>query len=657
MMTVMCGIAGVVRLDGKDVDIVAFYVALTSMRHRGPDDEGAVLIESTTGKFEERGGPDTPKELSLVDLRSPTTLRPNVVLGNRRLSIIDISIKGHQPQKNEKCTVWVVHNGEVYNYRELRDELIKTGHKFFSDSDTEVIVHGYEEWGIDLLLSKMIGMWGFSIWDQSTKKLYLVRDRFGIKPLYYYFDDAQFAFSSEIKAINAMFQTKINERRIAEFLWFMPYKSDETFFEGINQVLAAHYAELDIATKSFKTKRYWQLSDINASYKETDLNLATKRIYELFECSVKLHMRSDVPIGTCLSGGLDSSSIICLSQRLLREGSLAEKGLKNVKRLETFSSAPQEKRISEVPYIEKVVRHCDVKPHFTTPTLEDFLKDFEELVSIHDEPFRGLSVYMQYRVMKLAKENSIKVLLDGQGGDECLAGYQRYLRDYLKDLVKEGKYFKAFIEFFLTLDLTAPFFWRYFRRKFGIREKTMSEVVIVKRPPDRSPELSINSLASRLRYDLLAGSIIELLKYEDRNSMAFSIESRVPFLFHPMIEYLFRLPMSTKIRDGWTKYILREAMKGILPEKIRRRRSKLGFPAPDKEWGKKLIKERMNWCIEIVEHAKDYVNPKSFGNLCRRILSKGWSEDIELFWRILILSKWIQIRNRMAVTHEDSIPW
>ncbi len=492
----------------------------------------------------------------------------------------------------------------------------------------------------------MIGMWGFSLWDQGAKKLYLARDRFGIKPLYYYLDDVQFAFASEIKALNTMFPANINERRIAEFLWFMPYKPDETFLEGIYQVQAAHYAELDFATKNFRTKRYWQLSDINASYKDTDLNAATKTFYELFEHSVKLHLRSDVSVGTCLSGGLDSSSIVCLSQRLLREGFLEEKGLKNVKKIETFSSAPQEKRISEVQYIEEVVRHYEIKPHYTTPTFEDFLKDFEELVSIHDEPFREPSVYMQYRVMKLAKENGMKVLLDGQGGDECLAGYQRYLPNYLKDLVKERKYLKAFIEFFLTLDLTAPFFWRYFRRKFGIREKAMSEVVIVKRPTDTVREYSTNSLATRLRYDLLTGSIIELLKYEDTNSMTFSIESRVPFLFHPIIEYLFKLPMSVKIRNGWTKYILREAMKGVLPEKIRTRRSKLGFPAPSEEWARRLVKERMDWCIETVEHSKDYLNLKGFENLCRRILSKGWSEDVELFWRILILSKWIQIRNR-----------
>jgi asparagine synthase (glutamine-hydrolysing) len=646
MIRIMCGIAGVVRLDARDVDIGTFYTALSLMRHRGPDDEGMVLIDNSTGKFEERGGVDTPQELGLADVHDPTMLKSTVILGNRRLSIIDLSIKAHQPQKNEDHTVWVVLNGEVYNYRELKEELAKAGHKFQSDSDTEVIIHGYEQWGMDLLLSKMIGMWGFALWDQSRGKLYLVRDRFGIKPLYYHIEDAQLIFSSEIKAIRVLFPAKMNDRRIAEFLWFRPYKSDETFFDSINQVMAAHYVELNTATKKLETIRYWQLSEVNMSYEKTDFIGETKTFYQLFEQSIKLHMRSDVPVGTCLSGGLDSSSIVCLSQKLLREGALAEKGLENVRKLKTFSSSPQEKRISEVPYIEEVVRYSDVEPHFMTPTFDDFLKDFEELVSIHDEPFQDPSTYMQYRVIKLAKENGIKVLLDGQGGDECLAGYQRYLRDYLKDLVKEGKYVKAFVDFFRTLDLTAPFFWRYLRKKSGMRQRALAEVITATRPLERPLEYETNNLANRLRYDLLAGSIIEILKYEDTNSMAFSIESRVPFLFHPMIEYLFKLPMTAKINGKWTKFILREAMKGVLPEKVRMRRSKLGFPAPSEEWAKKLIKGRTDLCIETVTCAKDYVDLKNFENLCKRILAKGRSEDIELFWRILILSKWMQTLKR-----------
>jgi asparagine synthase (glutamine-hydrolysing) len=639
----MCGIAGVARLDNGNIDVSTFCAALTSMRHRGPDDEGAVLIDSNTGKFEERGGLDTPPELGLPDISVPTNLKVNLALGSRRLSIIDLSTNAHQPLKNEDRTIWVVLNGEVYNYRELKDKLVKTGHKFVSDGDTEVIVHGYEEWGIDHLLSKMIGMWGFAVWDQKEKQITLARDRFGIKPLYYHFDGTQLTFASEIKAIRALAKSEINQNRVAEFLWSKPYRANETFYEGINQVMASHFLKLDFNTGKLNIQKYWELSNIDTSYRNIDPEEATKNFYELFEKSIRFHMRSDVPVGTCLSGGLDSSSIVCTAQKLLDKSELHEKGLAGVKNLKTFSSVPQERRISELSYIEETVRQSGVEPFYVTPTFEEFFNDFDRVVSIHDEPFLGPSVYMGYRVMKLAKENGIKVLLDGQGGDECLAGYQKYLLDYLFDLAKAHRYFKAIREFISTIDLTRPYFTKYLRRRFGISKSAFEKVIRKDVPPDTPAEYPVNNLAEHLRYDLLAGSIIEILKYEDTNSMIFSIESRVPFLFHPLIEYLFILPMSVKIRNGWTKYLLREAMRGTLPEKIRKRRSKLGFPAPEEEWARRLIKEKMDWCFMTVKTAADYVDSEGFQKLCTRILSRKRSEDIQLFWRIMIFSKWLQL--------------
>jgi asparagine synthase (glutamine-hydrolysing) len=639
----MCGIAGIAKLDGKTVDTAAFMKALTIMRHRGPDDEGSVLLETSSGKYEERGGPDTPKDLHLADLRSPTKMKTNLVFGNRRLSIIDLSARGHQPISNEDRTVWVVFNGEVYNYRELRDELVKAGHTFAGDSDTETVVHGYEEWGTTALLSKMVGMWGFALWDQKRKLIVLARDRFGMKPLYYHYDRAQLVFASEIKAIRALIKSEINQNRIAEFLWSKPYKASETFYERINQVMASHFLELDFSTKKPKVQSYWELSNIDTSYRTMDPEEATKNFYDLFEKSIRFHMRSDVPVGTCLSGGLDSSSIVCTAQKLLDKSELQEKGLEGVKKLRTFSSAPQEQRISELSYIEETVRHSGVEPFYVTPTFEEFFNDFGKVVSIHDEPFLGPSVYMGYRVIKLAKENGIKVLLDGQGGDECLAGYQKYLLDYLFDLVRAHRYFKAVREFISTTDLTRPYFTKYLRRRFGISKNAFEKVIKKEMPLDAPAEYRVNNLAEHLRYDLLAGSIIEILKYEDTNSMVFSIESRVPFLFHPMIEYLFSLPMSVKIRNGWTKYLLREAMKGTLPEKVRLRRSKLGFPAPDEEWAKQLIMEKKDWCTETVKAAGEYVELEGFQELCVRIMAKKRSEDIQLFWRIMIFSKWLQL--------------
>ena len=415
----MCGIAGIIELNGGLVNVVQFSTILTSMKHRGQDDEGSVLIDTSTGLFEERGGPDTPKEIALEDLCLPSRIEADLVLGNRRLSIIDLSINGHQPQSNEKKTVWIVFNGEIYNYRELTEELSHLGHVFKSDSDTEVLVHGYEEWGIERLLSRMSGMWAFALWDQRLNKLFLARDRFGIKPIFYQIDKEQMVFASEIKAIRKILPSEVNTSRISEFLWFRPYSSGETFFQGVNQVKAAHYIELDLSSKNMKQTRYWDITELNTTYGETHLKEVAESWYQLFEQSIRLHLRSDVPIGTCLSGGLDSSSIVCVSQRLLTSGALTEKGLEKVQSIKTFSSIPEQKRISEAEYIEDVVMHCGAEPFFTTPTYEDFIQDFDRLINLHDEPFMGPSVYMQYRVIRLAKENGVKCCLTAKEQMKC----------------------------------------------------------------------------------------------------------------------------------------------------------------------------------------------------------------------------------------------
>jgi asparagine synthase (glutamine-hydrolysing) len=637
----MCGIAGIVKLDGSTADLKQFSHAMNTIRHRGPDDEGAVIIETPTGRFEERGGKDTLPQLELTKLQAPTDLKVDLIMANRRLAIIDLTPSGHQPQHNEDHNIWLVFNGEVYNFRELREELTAAGHRFSSNTDTEVVIHGYEEWGIERLLSKMIGMWGFALWDQCRKKLYLVRDRFGIKPLYYHKDNAMLIFGSEIKFIRTLFKTKINEKRVSEFLWFLPYDPKETFFEDVNQVLPSHYMELDLSSKKMEEMKYWDIKDVNRSYRDLeDYEAAIKEFYDHLERSVKYHMISDVPVGTCLSGGLDSSTIVCLAQKLLVEGKISEKGLTGVKRLKTFSSIPKEERISEAFYIECVVNESGVEGYSVTPTLEDFLRDFEKILLIHDEPFQNPSVYMQFRVMELAKKNGVKVLLDGQGADELLGGYHSYLKLYIKDLMKESP-IKFLKEGFKIRDIAMPLMWRYVRNKIGLRKSFMREILKVK--SQRSPRTNNKSFTDVLRYDLLQGGLLELLKYEDINSMAFSIESRVPFLYHPLAEYLFKQPMSLRIKDGWTKFVLREAMKGILPEEVRLRRSKLGFPAPDVEWAKRLIQENPSWCMSLMKYSEGYVNSEGFLKLCRRIVTMGWQEDVLLFWRIIILSKWLAL--------------
>jgi asparagine synthase (glutamine-hydrolysing) len=632
---VMCGISGVISLNGRNVDVAVLEKATNIMRHRGPDDEGYVLIgESAT----EYGGKDSRVKLP----RIRDEKNASVGLGHRRLSIIDVSPNGHQPFCNEDRTIWVVYNGEVYNYRELRESL--DGHTFKSDTDTEVLLHGYEEWGIEDLLKRMVGMWAFVIVDVSGRAVYLVRDRFGIKPLYYNKNDDVFVFASEIKAVRVLQPSnKLNEGRIIDYLSSAYYDSEQTFFEDVKQVKPAHYLKIDLEKKTVEEVEYWKIGDICNTYDKVDVGPVSSKFREYFVESIKLHLRSDVPVGTCLSGGLDSSSIVCTAQMLLDKNAVKEKGLGP--RIRTFSSIPREKEVSEEEYIAEVNRQEKTEAYAVTPTLDEFMADLDALVETHDEPFVGPSTYMQYRVMKLAKERGVKVLLDGQGADESLGGYYSYLAYYFNDLRRQRSYLKLMEEAFHFRGQLSPFVGKVLRRKLGLWEKTVEGLVKVSPIPssiDKYLKPGSKTFAEQLKEDVVGRNLLELLKYEDRNSMNFSIESRVPFLYHPMIEYIFSLPMSTKINNGWTKLVLREAMKDILPGNIRKRKSKLGFPAPIEGWALELISRNKQELKNSIQSIEKYIDPEIFEKLMDNITKHRYDEDIKLFWRILIFERWHQ---------------
>jgi asparagine synthase (glutamine-hydrolysing) len=631
----MCGISGVISLNRRNVDVAVLEKATNVMRYRGPDDEGYVLIgESAT----EYGGKDSRVKLP----RMRDEKNASVGLGHRRLSIIDVSPNGHQPLCNEDRTVWVVYNGEVYNYRELRKSL--DSHTFKSDTDTEVLLHGYEEWGIEDLLKRMVGMWAFVIVDMNRSTMYLVRDRFGIKPLYYNKNDGALVFASEIKAVRVLQPSdKLNEGRIIDYLSSAYYDSEQTFFEDVKQVKPAHYLKIDLEKKALEEVEYWKIGDICNGYGKVNVGPVSSKFREYFVESIKLHLRSDVPVGTCLSGGLDSSSIVCTAQMLLDENAVKEKGLGP--RIRTFSSIPREKEVSEEEYIEEVNRQEKTEAYAVTPTLDEFIADLDALVETHDEPFVGPSTYMQYRVMKLAKEKGVKVLLDGQGADESLGGYYSYLAYYFKDLKRQGSYLKLLKEAFHFRGQLSPFVGKVLRRKLGLWEKTVEGLVKVSpisSSIDKYLDTGSKTFAEQLKEDVVGRNLLELLKYEDRNSMNFSIESRVPFLYHPMIEYIFSLPMSAKISNGWTKLILREAMKSILPEKIRKRKSKLGFPAPIESWALELICRNKQELKNSIQSIEKYIDPEIFEKLMDNITRHRYDEDIKLFWRILIFERWHQ---------------
>jgi asparagine synthase (glutamine-hydrolysing) len=552
----VCGIVGFNWQDSEHLEKM-----METLRDRGPDGEGKYLDEF-------------------------------VSLGHRRLAIIDLSPAGHQPMSNEDETLWLTYNGEIYNYVELVEELKKKGHQFRSKTDSEVILHAYEEWGRECV-SRFNGMFAFCIYDRNQMQFFLARDRFGVKPLYYHLQNGRFTFASEIKAIleDPTIPRRPNEPLIYDYLVYNCYDhTQETFFQGINALLPGHSLVFDLREQRTEHYRWYDIPlrpfDQGASEKEI-----LTHFRELLIDAIRLRLRSDVEVGSCLSGGLDSSSIVCSLNQFTPEHSL---------RFRTFSVVfPHNTEIDESGYIEKVVSLVNVSPHFVTPTCSDLLQDIRSLVYCQEEPFAGTNIYAQWKVMKLSKEKSVKVLLDGQGGDELLAGYPFFFGYYFlqlflglnwktlwRELIHYRKYHRDVNEglltpfFLLTPSRLKPYIIRFYSQYIldkAFFKKYYGQTAV---PDQMYSSMDLNqALYYRMKYGLP-----QLLREEDRNSMAFSIESRLPFLDYRVVEFLFSIPERFKIRDGMTKYILRESMRGILPEEVRERVGKLGFPTPMDDW-------------------------------------------------------------------------
>ncbi|MEW6096096.1 MAG: asparagine synthase (glutamine-hydrolyzing) [bacterium] len=612
----MCGIAGIYNLNNEPVSQDTLKRMCDIIRHRGPDDEG-----------------------QWVD--------GNIGFGHRRLSIIDLSPAGHQPMSNEDKTVWITYNGEVYNYIELRSELEAKGHCFNSHTDTEVIIHAYEEYGEECL-NKFNGMFAFAIWDSRQNKLFCARDRCGVKPFYYYFDNQRFLFASEIKAIieNKTIEKKPNNQIICDYLVYAYLDhTDETFFAGIKQLLPAHY--LLIKDGKLVIKRYWDLNP-EEKYEPLDDSKCAQRFYELFEDSIRLRLRSDVPVGTCLSGGLDSSSIVCVVNNLL------------LKKQKTFSSCFEDKTYDERNFIHEVVNKTQVDANFTFPDGNKLFDIIPQVIWHQEEPFGSTSIFAQWHVMQLAKEKGVIVLLDGQGADELLAGYHGYYDYYFTDLIKTFQ-FKRLIK---ELDLYSKYH-SYSKLSTLIRllrpflpyglSSYLKSILKTKLSGWVNPDFVKTyqrkltpvqkykgCLDNHLYQFFITSSLPALLHYEDRNSMAFSVEARLPFLDYRLVEFIFSLPSSQKIRDGITKIVLRNAMKGILPEKVRMRMDKMGFVTPGDVWFRTVAKNKI---LEIF-NSDSFINrgyfnveeiKKEFERHCR-----GEKDLHFTIWRWINLELWLQ---------------
>jgi asparagine synthase (glutamine-hydrolysing) len=627
----MCGIAGMIRFDGSPVRRAVLQSMASLQVHRGPDDEG--LWE---------GG--------------------SVGFAFRRLSIVDLSTGGHQPMTGSDGSTVVVFNGEIYNHNELREQLQDLGHRFRSHSDTEVLLAAYAQWGRDCL-SKFNGMWGFALWDARRRKVFIARDRLGVKPVYYQFDRQRLVFASEIKALFAdpSFRTEPDPDALAKYLALgTVHFGERTFFSGVRQLPAGHWMEVgpDDAAIEPAPQRYWTV-DCEGYRADVSDQEAMDGFRERFADSIRLRLRSDVPVGSCLSGGLDSSSIVCVAnlqinqERRLQAASLAE-------RQQTFSacyaSAPD---VDERRWIDVVTRRTGAGAHHVYPSSAGLVADMDRIVWHQEEPVGGSSIFAQWCVMRLARERGVTVLLDGQGADELLAGYQRYFWAYAAGAIRRpdprtllaltrrsagtldrlGLRDAAGIAFsclgFEWQDRLRPY-------RFSDRDWWGSGLRAARVGAPQAPDVDGPTWLSRtLLRDLLHTNLPALLRYEDRNSMAHSVEARVPFLDYRLVEYVFTLPDRMRIRDGTLKWLLRSALADVLPPETLARRDKIGFATPEHAW----LREQMPWVQGVLQGTelakRGFVDETAVR--ARVSNPSSWTgENAHVVWRWLNAELWLR---------------
>ncbi len=569
----MCGIACLISAGDKMVDPKILDAFTDAVAHRGPDGRGTELFAKAGGRLalSESGGP------------------AEVGLGHRRLSILDLTNAGAQPMSSPDGAVRIVYNGEVYNHVELRAELERDGYSFKSRCDTEVVLAAYAKWGVDCF-RRFNGMWALAILDLNRNVVVLSRDRFGIKPLYHLHSGGVLAIASEMKQFRELpwFSPEPNDEACVAYLVNGYEISPDTFLKGVKLFPSASTAVIDLSNPdlAIKPERYWRPEDVE-TLRNVDPRDAAREVAEIFRDSVRLRLRSDVPVGSCLSGGLDSSAIFA-----------AMSSLEPNKTFSAFSACFDDPYADERLFMEMVVSATNADHVKVFPQPEDLTADFADFLEKHDEPVGSASMYAQYRVMKAARAADVPVLLDGQGGDELFSGYWPTYFLWLDGLRKRGKYLTILGD---CLGALAP----------GGNPELFKEAVATMREYRKRSNLqypySINrrksadfaessSVYAKHRsmapeeyriFELMELRLPRLLKWEDRNSMAFSIESRVPFLDINLVEKILSFPCDANTRRGWTKYLFRKAVDDTLPKRIVWRRDKRGFETPQARWSRK----------------------------------------------------------------------
>ena len=561
----MCGIAGILSKQSSFVTLNRLTQMADAIAHRGPDGDGYWLNESQQVGF-----------------------------AHRRLAIIDLTDAGKQPMHYlDRYTI--VYNGEIYNYPELREDLEKLGYHFYTQTDTEVILAAYACHG-ENCLSFFDGMFSFAIWDEKEKELFAARDRFGEKPFFYFTDAHQFIFASEMKALWAAgIKKELNLKMAFNFLTIgytdNPNDTDETFFEDIFKLPPASFIKYNLSKHELVIEKYWEI-DLDKTADTITDNEALEQFDELFLSSVSRRMRSDVSIGSSLSGGLDSSSIIAAAYQANAESD------SHTCFTATFPGFIRD----EFDYAQQIANKYQLK-HFTvSPSAADLLASMDKLLYHQEEPVGSASVLVQYKVYELVKKEGIKVLLDGQGADEILAGYHKYYKWYWQQLfqqrqlisskevraahqigVKEKFGIKNIVAA-LFPDFANVFLERQYLVNALSHEDLAKEFIQKQSKEAYYTRPTVLNLNGALYFNTCIHGLEELLRYADRNSMAHGREVRLPFLNHELVEFLFSLPAKFKIRQGWTKWLLRKSMEHELPETIVWRRDKVGFEPPQLQW-------------------------------------------------------------------------
>lgn len=659
----MCGIAALIGLPGVNV-APHIQVMTHTIRHRGPDDEGYVLIEGRAGNSVFLGGQDTsvgcyssgllytPCDM-LAEGGLPTA---QLALGHRRLSILDLSPAGHQPMADDARHL-IVYNGEVYNHVELRAELESLGHTFRSKSDTEVVLAAWRQWG-NSCVERFNGMFAFVIVDLDGWRLFAARDRFGVKPLYWWLSPVgMLAIGSEIKQFSVLpgWQPRLNGQRAYDFLnWAVSDHTTETLFEGVHQLSGGEYVDcsIDEAGRGLKPRRWYRLCAAPVAH---SLSEAVEQFRTLFDDSVRLRLRADVEVGTGLSGGLDSSSIVCTVNSLLR--AQHAHALQN-----TFSACTKDLRYDERPFIDEIVRQTGVTAHTTFPELDSLFPSMQQIIWHQDEPFYSTSIYAEWNVFKLVSQTGVKVTLDGHGADELLAGYHGFFGARLAGLLLRGHWLgfvretnamrKRFgygyvLLVMRVLDTLLPDFLRQPLRRMSGRASLdpswldTARLGVEPSDPFRHSGAKARNISDMSVAQLLYTSLPVQLHWADRDSMAHSVESRVPFLDYRLVEFIVGCPDEFKIEHGVTKRVLRDAMRDRLPIAVADRVDKMGFVTPEASWVRECEPEYFRLAVRQAVEKSHGVLTDVVNEQAEKIIA-GRGEYNSILWRWICFGDWME---------------